>query len=287
MICYHHDDLDGQCAAAIVLKKYPDCKMREINYSEEPDFAKEVEKDERVYIVDFSFKPEKMSELYDVVGFERVCWIDHHKTALSYEEMYLNHSSAFGYHVPGNRDFTSPGKSGCELTWKFLFPEEPTPEAVTLLGIYDTWRFTDENRGRVMAFQFGLRSEETSPNNVIWNKLLSNVGQTQITTTGGGIIRYKNNVSKNILKNHYKIIWEGWSCVVVNGSGGGDMFKNYPNNLCISWIFTGEKYIVSLRSRNPDNCDVSEIAKKYGGGGHSGAAGFVCESLPWKTNNNA
>ena len=26
----------------------------------------------------------------------------------------------------------------------------------------------------------------------------------------------------------------------------------------------------------------SEICKKYGGGGHRGAAGFVCETLPWR-----
>ena len=27
--------------------------------------------------------------------------------------------------------------------------------------------------------------------------------------------------------------------------------------------------------------DTSEIAKKYGGGGHKGASGFNCDILPW------
>ena len=35
-------------------------------------------------------------------------------------------------------------------------------------------------------------------------------------------------------------------------------------------------YAYSLRSRGPDGVDVSEIAKKYGGGGHRNSAGFTC-----------
>jgi phosphoesterase RecJ-like protein len=41
--------------------------------------------------------------------------------------------------------------------------------------------------------------------------------------------------------------------------------------------------MISLRSDG--TVDVSEIAKKYGGGGHIKAAGFVLDigaSLPWK-----
>jgi nanoRNase/pAp phosphatase (c-di-AMP/oligoRNAs hydrolase) len=42
--------------------------------------------------------------------------------------------------------------------------------------------------------------------------------------------------------------------------------------------FDGDEWIISLYSRN---IDVSEIAKKYGGGGHKGAAGFHCKDLPF------
>ena len=34
-----------------------------------------------------------------------------------------------------------------------------------------------------------------------------------------------------------------------------------------------------------DHIDVSEIAKKYGGGGHKNAAGFVCDNLPFNLSN--
>ena len=43
--------------------------------------------------------------------------------------------------------------------------------------------------------------------------------------------------------------------------------------------FNGEKWIVSMYSTT---CDISGICKKYGGGGHSKAAGFQCTVLPFK-----
>ena len=41
------------------------------------------------------------------------------------------------------------------------------------------------------------------------------------------------------------------------------------------------KWKVSLYSTKPE-IDCGAIAKTYGGGGHVGAAGFVCNRLPWE-----
>lgn len=275
MICYHHNDLDGRCAGAIVLKKYPECRMREIDYKDNPIFHEEVRRNEKVFIVDFSFKPAEMNRLLRRVNSQDVIWIDHHKTAKEYHNDYM-------FSVAGVQNFSEPGLSGCELTWKYLYPEERMPDAVKLLGDYDTWQF---KYGGSMAFQFGMRSHDTKPEDSIWEKVLNPNSTTfgaSICEQGKAILAYKDNVSKNILKNHYKIVWEGWSCIVVNTPMiDSDMFKEYPNHLCVSWIYTGKQYIVSLRSRSSGACDVSKIAKKYGGGGHKGAAGFEIDKLPF------
>jgi nanoRNase/pAp phosphatase (c-di-AMP/oligoRNAs hydrolase) len=42
--------------------------------------------------------------------------------------------------------------------------------------------------------------------------------------------------------------------------------------------FDGRNYSVSLYS---EKVDVEEIARQFGGGGHSGAAGFVSPTFPW------
>jgi nanoRNase/pAp phosphatase (c-di-AMP/oligoRNAs hydrolase) len=44
------------------------------------------------------------------------------------------------------------------------------------------------------------------------------------------------------------------------------------------FTFNGSKWVVSLYTKNPD-IDVSEIAYRYGGGGHKAAAGFVTDDI--------
>lgn len=270
MICYHHNDLDGRCAAAIVLKRYPNCRMREINYSDNPVFLEEVKENEIVFIVDFSFIPEKMNELFQLTI--NVIWIDHHKTAKDY-----------GYDLDGLRDFTGKN-SGCELTWECLFPDESMPEAVRLLGDYDCWRF--DTKEKTIAFQLGLHVEITTPDSEIWARLLTSDTWTlaNIHNKGCVILSYKDKVSERRLTKGYSVTFEGFKCFVINGSvinsSAFELLKNKNDyDFFISWIFDGYNYIVSMRSQK--EIDVGEIAKKYGGGGHKGAAGFVCEKLPF------
>ena len=69
-----------------------------------------IEKDERVFIVDFSIEPEDMRELLKIT--KNVVWIDHHKTTI---EKYQDFESC----IPGIR-MTGPGISGASLTcWYF------------------------------------------------------------------------------------------------------------------------------------------------------------------------
>ena len=48
-----------------------------------------------------------------------------------------------------------------------------------------------------------------------------------------------------------------------------------------AWEPKINKWSVSLYSIDP-NIDCGSIAKKHGGGGHPGAAGFQCDSLPFE-----
>ena len=291
MICYHHNDLDGRCGAAIVLKKYPECSMREIDYKDDPDFSKEVELEEEVFIVDFSFTPEKMDELLTITGEESITWIDHHETVKDYKyeclpiEMKDGIKERWAIEFKGLRDFSQEcKKSGCELTWEYLFPSEPTPEAVRLIGDYDCWRF--DTREETINFQFGMRSEHTDPRSVVWRAVFDG-GNTlsRVQDTGKAVVNYKTNTSRKIMQNGYNIAFEGHTCFVVNTPGiDSGMFDLHESKeeygFFISWVYLGHQYRVSLKSINQIN--VAKIAQKYDGGGHKGAAGFVCDKLPWE-----
>jgi oligoribonuclease NrnB/cAMP/cGMP phosphodiesterase (DHH superfamily) len=282
MICYHHNDLDGRCAAAIVLRAHPACKTREICYKDTPDFEKEVEQGEIVFIVDFSFKPEQMEQLFKRTSPLNIHWIDHHKTAQSYDYSFPASK------LPGVRDFSTPGKSGCELAWEYFFEGKPLPEAVRLIGDYDTWRF--ETKKQTEFFYEGMKLLETAPKNHVWDTLLCFLAEDEEATTsvpqimlnGRIAIKYRDNFCANYRQFFgWETIFEGHKCYVVNLymigiPGFGEKFDQY--DICIACVYQAGKWTVSLYSKS---VDVSIIAKKYGGGGHVGAAGFVVDALPF------
>ena len=62
----------------------------------------------------------------------------------------------------------------------------------------------------------------------------------------------------------------------------GRLLEKNPDALFAAGYFqrADRKWQFSLRSR--EGFDVSEVAKKYGGGGHAPAAGFEVTILPWE-----
>jgi nanoRNase/pAp phosphatase (c-di-AMP/oligoRNAs hydrolase) len=273
--------------------EYPDCRMREINYNDDPDFIKEILINEKVFIVDFSFKPEKMKELFKITAPNNVIWIDHHKTAKDY--VYLECPGTkkdMTKELPGLRDFSEPGKSGCELAWEYFSQFDryycggkPAPEAVRLLGDYDTWRFHTENKTKLFQMGMKLYSKFIREYNLgFWYSLFDKDSLlfNEVLSCGSTIIKYRDEFCEDYRNSYgWETEFEGHKCYVMNvhtlGSlGFGPEIDNY--NICIACVFSGKKWTVSLYSKK---IDVSEIAKKHGGGGHSGAAGFVCDELPF------
>jgi hypothetical protein len=278
MKCYHHNDLDGRCAAAIVLKAKKDffpeipeeTEMIAMDYKDAVDVSR-IKPNELVIIVDFSFKPEIMAEILNIT--REVIWIDHHATAKDYPYQDL----------PGTRDFTDKGLSGCELTWVHFYPDLDPPPAVKLIGDYDSWRL----RSQPHCFNFyeGMKLKDTRPGSDLWAVLLEGgVSRvSQICAEGGTAILYRDNYCAGVRKAFgYPVCFEGHIMYATNfymfGSRGfGKVFNLY--DACIAYIHDGEKFTVSLYS---EKIDVSAIASKHGGGGHKGAAGFVCRDLPFK-----
>lgn len=276
MICIHHNDADGRCAAAIVRRALGSSVLcYKMDYKDPmPDdslFTKpNGEKEDLVVIVDFSFFPENMAHIREMC--KEVVWIDHHKTAERYPYQDL----------PGLRDFRDKSMSGCELTWDYYFPVISPPYAVRLIGDYDKWAL---ELAESKEFYEGLKLFNHSPNADIWEDLFSDhSGITdEVVKVGKIAMRYRDNYCRNLCDTFgYEAKLDGITVFVCNqymfGSGGfGGRFKEYP--ACAAFIYDGDRFTVSLYS---ETTDVGEIAKKYGGGGHKGAAGFVCKELPWR-----
>ena len=287
MIVFHHNDADGRCSAAIV-KRWFDRECCEVHPTirdvsrrlefVEMDYARSVpvekiRRDEIVSIVDFSFKPDVMRAVQGATDVG-VIWCDHHKTAAEY-----------GYDVPGIRDFNEKGRAGCECTWNFFFPREKTPNWIRVLGDYDAWRMQEKDK--CLPFYEGLKLENQDPGGMwdIWSALFDDPTDTtaiEIAEHGNAAIRYRDNYCGELRTAFgYETTIDGHRAYALNayrfGSQGfGEKFAEYP--ICIAYIHDSKKWTVSLYS---ETVDVSAVAKKYGGGGHKGAAGFTCEVLSW------
>lgn len=281
----HHNDLDGICAAAIVNKYYdgdapasgPRIFFHETNYNR-PIPIENMNPGDVVWIVDFSYPPEEMAKIADAIQIDKghdvidqVIWIDHHKTA-----------AAYGYSFSrGLRDFTDKGLSGCELTWRYCFPDLDIPVAVSLIGDYDSWRLQLPSSN---VFHEGAKLELLNPLAPLWDELLKNneVIVKVICGWGQTVTRYRDNYTSMIRKSYgYETSIDGHRAYAMNlyGFGSqqfGELFNQYP--VVIAYVHDGQKFTVSLYS---ETVDVGQIAKALGGGGHKGAAGFVCQELPF------
>jgi len=170
---YHSADLDGHCSGAIVKFRFPEAVMHPINYGD-PFPWKEIKEDDEVYMVDFCLQPfEDMVRLYDLGA--NVVWIDHHKSAIdSYNKWYHNpKTDALDYmKFEGERNTI---KAACELTWEYLFPDQPVPLAVKLLSLYDSWTYQGhELEDMVLPFQMRMRMEDLDPKD--WSGLIEKGG---------------------------------------------------------------------------------------------------------------
>ena len=283
MKCYHHNDMDGRAAAAIVLRNNyclygdwgaPDLEFIEMGYNKEVDIAY-IGKDEEIVIVDFSFKPEVMKKVFKRT--RNVTWIDHHKTAEEYD---------YGCKLKGLRNFNDKELCGAELAWFYYFPDRAMPAALKMIGDYDTWR---NPKGDSLAFYEGAKMLDgiEDPRSRIWETLLSTAAMIfNIIKSGYTAIKYREAFCENFCKSFgYEATLDGHKCYVANlFSLGSKTFGKRMGQyeFCCAYVYTGKSYTISLYAEN--GFDVSEIAKAHGGGGHKGAAGMVMspkEFLSW------
>lgn len=268
IIVYRHCDLDGLASAAIVRKKYlkySNIKFISVNYGQQ--WKEKDVKDNLVIVVDFSFP--NMKELKDKAG--ELIWIDHHKTAMESQPVIWN-----CFDTKGLRDIKN---AGCVLTWKYFFQDVGIPYIIKLIGDRDIWNFEDKYTRAIYEYiELFIRY----PDDKLWESLFS------ITDDLSDKFKYMYDIGKILLDKKYRqvkkdfehgieIILEGHKCWSINSIYNrsdlgeyGYKIKKYP--IVMIYHIERDKVICSLRS---NTIDVSNIAKKYNGGGHKYAASFT------------
>lgn len=268
-LCIYHNDVDGCASAAVTRFAIGDTvMMHEISYGEPTPWDK-IADVKHVIIVDFSLPLPDMKR----IAMERMLtWIDHHKSAI--EE--VNEEAR---NWAGLRDLN---EAACVLTWKYFYPHKHIPKALILIGDRDIWRREEPDSG---AFNEGIRQEQTHPNNSqLWKPLLSDDSSVveSLISKGQPLLSAKLQAMRRFVSRYgFPVIFEGWRTLAVNRRGDGDLGQyihdqGYDIGYCYLEGSQGGK-IITFVTLFSGNVDVSIIARKYGGGGHQGAAGFSFE----------
>lgn len=269
VVCIHHNDADGRASAAIVRRALgEDIILHEMNYGDPYPVETAIDA-EIVVVVDFSLPQEEMKRFADT---GTLIWIDHHISAI--KEM-----DEISQNWPGLRDTR---EAACVLTWHYFFPGDSTPKGITLIGDRDAWHWVEEDTG---PFDEGLYQENTDPrNDSLWVPLLNDDPMIiQKLVERGRVLRKArlNNIQRQVDNYAYPVKFEGHRALAINARGNGDIGEYvqelgydlaycYVDNLQNGRLMT----FVGLYS---SKIDVSEIARKFGGGGHRGASGLSFE----------
>lgn len=277
LIIYHRIDYDGLCSMAItktaLIQKDPGCvvELFGFNYNDTiPNIDEFLQLYSEIYLVDISFPPAEMKKLAES---GKATWIDHHITQ-------IQESQECGYsEMPGKR---VNGTAACELCWNYFYPDQDVPLSVQYMSYYDTWRHDVYSWDKtILPFQYGLRTEYSL--NV--QKFYDNFEKIlrypeEIFKDGEAVLRYLENSWKGAIKGYSFDVLVGGQykgiCLLTNtfGSSQFESIKNlYDCYVCVNRK-SSDLYNFSIYVN--DNCDFNagEFMKaKYGGGGHSKAAG--------------
>lgn len=298
MKCYYHTDADGLVAAFHVLKMW---KCTHPNYEfNKYDFIRvdystninvhEISQNENIFIVDFSFTPDVMREVLKIT--QNVTWIDHHISAI---QRYEN----FEYDIPGVR---YSGVAGCMLTWLYfnqmtdmgkyegspkeldLSMIEKAPLVTKLVANRDVWQFEKGDDTDLFTTSF-CAMDIVNPNDPqLWELDSDDAYTRNAIEEAVPMCRYKAVTHARYANSRgFETVFEGYKTYALNiALVGSDVFDNLVNRddyeLFMIFLFNGTEFNYTLYP-NREGISAAEIAMKYGGGGHVGAAGFRSPDL--------
>jgi len=173
LVLYHRNCPDGLGAAHAVREwlreqdRLEDARFQTIQYDDPAPDVTGLD----VFIVDFSFTRNVLLEMHDLA--KSLIVIDHHVTA----QVQLSDLPFCIFDM---------NKSGCILTWEYLFPKTPPPKLFYYLQDRDLWQWKLPQSKEVSA---ALRSYKPFFN--VWDEFMTIAGLNKLKAEGAAILRYQ------------------------------------------------------------------------------------------------
>jgi oligoribonuclease NrnB/cAMP/cGMP phosphodiesterase (DHH superfamily) len=229
-----------------------------------------------VAFVDIAPPAEAFCELAEVAA--RIIVLDHHVSARDRFRADPDLASAVagsGHHVHFDIDH-----SGAILAWTYFHPDEPTPELLLYVEDQDLWSWklprSEEVNAAITSYprEFGA-----------WENLAARATQ-DLAAEGTHIVRANRIEVERSLQTAHPIALGGKRAEAVNARHqraplGHELAKRatYGEPWGVVYRVSGDRVDVSIYSIG--DLDVSEVAQRYGGGGHRNASGFSVPLRVW------
>jgi oligoribonuclease NrnB/cAMP/cGMP phosphodiesterase (DHH superfamily) len=255
LVIYHANCTDGFGAAYAAWKLLGDrAEYHAAKYGESPPEVS----GKNVVVLDFSYDNATTKRLMkEAKGF---LIIDHHKTAMV--ELHDVTCTRFDMN-----------HSGAMLAWNFFHPGKEAPRMIKFIEDRDLWRweipYSKEFSAAFDMVKFDFEE---------FDKYLDDSEVDNAQERGAYILAYSKTVISKISKHASPRKIGGKDVLVVNSPHWMSEIGAALSPKCdfaVIWYYDHEtRHVkVSLRAHHDDS-DVSEVAKRFGGGGHRKAAGF-------------
>lgn len=256
IVIYHASCTDGFGAAYAAWKLLGErAEYHAAKYGEPPPDVK----GKNVLIVDFSYDNATTKRL--ISEAKGLLVLDHHKSAM----VELHDISCTHFDM---------NHSGAMLAWKFFHPTKEPPRMIRHIEDRDLWKWEiPYSKEFSAAFDMVPFTFED------FDLFLDDSAVDNAQERGAYILAYSKTVISKISKNAAPRKIGGKDVLVVNSPHWMSEIGAALSPKCdfaLIWYYDHETHQVrvSLRAHHDDS-DVSEIAKRFGGGGHRKAAGFV------------
>lgn len=277
VVVYHDNCADGFCAAWLIRANVSQ-KVRWVpaTYGDGPPVVSE---EDVLWVVDFSYPRDVLEELNRKC--KGVVVLDHHKTAREQLE---------------GLDFCyfDMSKSGARLTFEHLrrcglltrhadYAENETPLLVAYTEDRDLWKWELPYSREINA---ALRTYPLDFD--VWDKLDEQASLDHLIVEGRAIVREVRLLSAAAVEKGRRLRVNGHTVLVVNSCLLASDIASEAKDVDVVLVWhqrSDGKYHYEFRSKS--DLDVSEVAKRLGGGGHRRAAGAITttrpEDIPWKS----
>lgn len=264
-VIYHSNCFDGFGAAWVCRKALVNEGTIQFISAKYGDSAPVHLKGEHIWIVDFSYPKDAIIKLAED---NNVYVLDHHKTAqANCEGLPTNIWCTFDMN-----------RSGAMLAWNHFFPTQDANKLVQYIQDRDLWHFKLPYSREISALIASYPRDMQTYDYLA--ERLDKGPWLEVVEQGNAILRFERQKVDEMCAEAKQVdlgdgpIWAVNTTYNFGSLCGEYLNQKYPESKYSAYYFDradGEQQW-GLRSRG---FDVSEVAKRFGGGGHKQASGFV------------